>query len=173
MDIIQGIKRAIGIITLNSAVIKETSRDKNATGVTLLIWMFIPVAASIGTWSLRNIIPGIFVWTAVLGIGTAIYHILAQILGGKATYQQLLRPLGHQGVLYWVMIIPGIGPALSVVAMFWSIVIDIVTLKIVYKLSTARAAAVVLIPASIIITLVATFFAVIVAFMLAMIGKNI
>lgn len=140
------VKKGIEIAKLNGKVAEHVAKDKNATGMGVLILVLAGVAAAIGRLNPVGIIAipiaNIVGWFIMIGV----FHLIALLFGGKATFSELYRPLTVSSVIYWVSVIPFIGPVLSSIASLWEIVVSVVVIRDVHKLSTGKAVAVVVIP---------------------------
>ena len=149
MDFKKEIMDALELIKLNAKVIPKIVKNKEGLAAALIIAALAGVAYGIGTLNIPGIILGA-IWMIVgLFIGTAIIYAIAFLFGGKAKFMDLLKPIGYMYIIMWIAVIPLIGPVIAGIAGIWSIVVEVVIVKNIYKFSTGKAAAVVLIPVAI------------------------
>lgn len=153
MGFVEYVKTAWEIITLKEPAINSAADDEKATMWSIVFVILAGAAMAIGGLNPLGIIVlpifcliGSFVWTAVL-------WVFAKIFGGKGTYMETYRPLGLAYVAMWITIIPILGALVSMFVGIWMIVVEIMVIKNVQKLSTGKAAAVVLIPVAIIMVI--------------------
>ncbi len=85
--------------------------------------------------ALLGIVPALFLWSLLL-------HLLAKIFGGTGSFQATFRCHAYSSGVFALGIIPFVG--LSVAQIYW-VILQIFAVKNVHRMSTARAAAVVLI----------------------------
>lgn len=85
--------------------------------------------------ALVGIVPALFLWSLML-------HVLAKIFGGQGSLEATFRCHAYSSGVYALGVIPFVG--LSVAQIYW-VVLQIFAVKNAHRLSTARAAAVVLI----------------------------
>ena len=150
MDFKQGIMRAIGILKLDGATIKQTAQDSDSFAMALIIPILAGIAMAIGSLNpFGIIILPVFIIIGLF-IGTAILWVTAMLLGGKAGFMELLKPLGHSEMLNWITVIPILGPMISPLLGIYMLVVGIATIKHVYNFSWGKAIAVVAIPTVII-----------------------
>ncbi|MBI4145836.1 hypothetical protein HY489_00695 [Candidatus Woesearchaeota archaeon] len=157
MDFGKAVLQALQIVWLNAATVRTVAHDQNATlpaflipalggvlgSVVLAIFGYSPAAV------LVDLVVGVLASMAGVVGGTAVLYVTSLLFDGKAGFMELLRPMGHAGLLGWLsvlMVVPVFGVAVFYLAMIWSIVVDVVIVKNVGRLSTVRAVAVVLIP---------------------------
>lgn len=163
MGFVDYVKKGIDIVMLKGPVAASVAKDPKATGMGILIIILAGVAAAIGQLNLLGIIllPIMTIIGSFIGVG--ILHVVALIFGGKAAYMELYRAVATAYVVNWVAVIPMLGPMiLAPLAGLWSLVVSVVVIKNVYKLSTGKAVAVVLIPVvviAILVMILATFLA--------------
>lgn len=153
MTFVDYIKQGIEIAKLNTSALGKVSKDNNATGMAFLFIAIAGACSAIGMFDpVGIIIQPIFMIIAML-IVVGVLHILALIFGGKGTYMGLFKPLGIASVILWIAIIPYVGVILSFLLGIWMIVVEVMAIKTVHQLSTAKSVIVVLIPVIIIFML--------------------
>ncbi|HBG46380.1 MAG TPA: hypothetical protein DDW94_05250 [Deltaproteobacteria bacterium] len=69
----------------------------------------------------------------------AVFHTVARLFGGKASFQSYYRAAALASIVSWTQAIPVVGTYLSV----WSIPVNVVVLESVHKLRRLEAAAVI------------------------------
>ncbi|MBS3125693.1 YIP1 family protein [Candidatus Woesearchaeota archaeon] len=151
----EGVSRALAIIKLDGAAVDDTARDSSATGMAFLIAILAGVANAIGSLMLPGLIILPIMMVVGLLVSTLVLWIIAMIFGGRASFMELLRPIGHSMMLSWVTVIPIIGPFLSFFVGIWSIVMDVIIVREVFDFSTGKAVTVVLIP--VVVALIVAF----------------
>ncbi len=178
MNFVQSIKDAWEIVTLKERTIKKVAHDKDSWISAVLIILIAGVSGSIGSliamrsgfapyvgaMSAASVIfmPLIGLVMSVIVIG--LLHIIAKILGGKATFKQFYSTMGHATLLSWASLItylPFIGILFSIAITIWSLIADYFVIKTVQQLSTARAIWVLAIPLilmAIIVMIMIVFF---------------
>ncbi len=165
-------KQGIEILKLNGKVAEKISKDKKATNYAFLFVVLVGVAQAIGTFN----VPGIIVTPifTLIGsfIGVGILHILAKIFGGRADFMEFYRAFGIGYVGMWISVIPIIGPMLSGLLGLWYLAVNVVILKSVHKLSTAKAIIVIAIPLIIMFVLFIFLAATMVALLAGVMGNT-
>jgi len=143
------------VLKLDKTVFKEIRDDKEGFKQALVV---VILAALIGNiWAITSSM-GLLLVAVLIGapIGWLIYggilHIIAKLLGGKATYKGYLSVLGYAEAPTALGIIPIIG---APIGWIWGLVCAIYATRDVHELSTGKAAAVVLIPVAVITVIVA------------------
>ncbi len=139
------VARMIGAATLNIQTYEEVEADSDATGQAAAVVAMVAVASGIGT-------AGEGLFSALLAPGAALlgwliwagitYLIGAKILGGTATWGELLRTLGFAhapGVLYLLAILPIVGWAIRLVLPFWMLAAGIIAIRQALDFSTGKA----------------------------------
>ena len=137
--------RMIGAATLNIQTYEEVEADSTATGQAAAVVAMVAVASGIGAagdglsaallapvWALL----GWLIWAGVT------YLIGDKILGGRATWGELLRTLGFAqapGVLYLLAFLPIVGWILGMVLPFWMLATGIVAIRQALDFGTGKA----------------------------------
>jgi len=162
------------ICTLNTAYIKRVKNLKLALVIIAIAGLFSGIASYLQAAYFPVDIPKIFsfintspklssiLFAPIFSIaGTCIvfgiYHGLAKLLGGKASYTEFFKPAGYASIIKWVLLvgfIPYLGIALNIIISIWTIIIYILIVKKVYNLSTKKSAIVILLPALIFFILI-------------------
>ena len=137
--------RMIGAAKLEVATYEEVERDTGATGQAALVVLIVAVAAAIGgaqagsegfIGGLVSAFVGWLVWAAVTWL------IGDKLLGGTATWGELLRTLGFAqspGVLYVLGIIPLLGWLVRLVVAVWLLIAGVIAIRQALDFSTGRA----------------------------------
>jgi hypothetical protein len=140
------LKQGIEIIKLDDKTATQVAKDEKSFAMAILFVALGGVASAIGMLNPIGIITGPIFTVGFFFVWIGILFLLARLFGGKGTYMELFRPAGIASVLTWVAVVPLLGVFLSMLASLWSIVVHIIIVRAVFKLSTGKAAAVVLIP---------------------------
>jgi len=140
----QVIERLQRVLKLDSTVFKELAEDENGTGVAVGISALASAISSIS--SDTNIIAGI-IFGAIFGaiglfVWTGLVFVTGKVFGGKATYSQLVRPIGFSAAPFAI----GIIPILGIVGLAYSLVIQIRAVREVNEVGDGSAVATVLLP---------------------------
>lgn len=158
MDFSNSIKQAIEILKLNKAAIEKVAKDKQATTAGILILIIGGIIGGIASkkWILLSITPIIVLIFSFIGIG--ILHLIAKLFGGKAEFIELYRVLTHASILNWLSIfdlVPYLKTAIAIITSIWGIVVNFVTIKNIYKISTLKTIFVIIIPILLFIVIMA------------------
>jgi hypothetical protein len=137
------VQRMIGAATLRIDTYEEVEADETATGQAAAVVAMVAVAAAIGAvgtgsvlWAPVSAIIGWLVWAGVT------YLIGDKLLGGTATWGELLRTLGFAqapGLLYFFGVIPFIGALVLPIVWIWMLVAGIVAIRQALDFSTGNA----------------------------------
>ncbi len=152
------VERIRRVVMLDEKVYKEIRDDEEATVQALVVLLLASIIG--GIWSIITA-PWIGLIFIVIGvpiilfIGTAILHVIAKLLGGKAGFMGYLRVLCYTQAPNALGIIPLIG---SIIGSLWVLVCEVIATKSAHELSLGRAITVVLLP---VIVLVLIIFAVV------------
>ena len=126
------VARMIGAATLNIQTYEEVEADSTATGQAAAVVAMVAVASGIGAiggglssaiFAPVGALLGWLVWAGVT------YLIGDKILGGTATWGELLRTLGFAqspGVLYLLAVLPLVGWVIRLVLPFWMLVAGVI-----------------------------------------------
>jgi len=136
--------RMFGAAMLRSSVFDELEADTRATGQAALVVGLVAVAAAVG--GIRGGAGAIaFIVAAYLGWlfwSAAAYLIGARLLGGTATWGELLRTIGFAqspGVLYVLAVIPYLDALVRIGVWLWIVAAVIVAIRQALDFGTARA----------------------------------
>ena len=139
--------RMRGAAMLDVPTYEEVEADKSATGQAAAVVAIVAVASAIGSYrggmsgiigALIGSLIGWLVWAGVT------YLIGDKLLGGTATWGELLRTLGFAqapGVLYVLGIIPGLGAILRFAVSLWVLVAGVIAIRQALDFSTGKAVA--------------------------------
>lgn len=145
-----GRRRSLGERMKDAALLRigayeEVETDTTATGQAALVVGIVAVAMAIGgvqegaagfIGGLIAVYLGWLLWSAVT------YLIGDKLLGGTATWGELLRTLGFAqspGVLYVLGIIPFLGGIITFIVAIWILVAGIVAIRQALDFSTGKA----------------------------------
>ena len=139
------VDRMKGAAMLDVATYEEVEHDEQATGQAAVVVVIVAICAAIGAvWrggpsiiaGPISAILGWLLWSAVT------YLIGAKLLGGVATWGELLRTIGFAqspGVLMIFGIIPILGGLVRIVVMIWLLIAGIVAIRQALDFSTGKA----------------------------------
>lgn len=139
------IDRMRGAALLDIPTYEDVEADKTATGQAGTVVAIVAVASAIGSYA--NGVPGIIVALCASLIGWLVwagvtYLIGDKLLGGTATWGELLRTLGFAqapGVLAVLGIIPGVGGVIRFVVSIWVLVAGVIAIRQALDFSTGKA----------------------------------
>jgi hypothetical protein len=141
------VDRMKGAAMLDVATYEEVEHDEKATGQAAIVVIIVAVCSAIGAvWrggpsiiiAPVSAILGWLLWAAVT------YIIGARLLGGTATWGELLRTLGFAqapGVLMIFGIIPLLGGVVRLIVALWLLVAGVVAIRQALDFSTGKAIA--------------------------------
>ena len=132
---------------LNIDLYEEVEADETATGQAAMVVGIVAVASAIGAANagIGGIIGGLL--AAFLGwlIWSGITYLIGdKLLGGTATWGELLRTLGFAqspGVLYALAIIPVLGGVIRFAVAIWILVAGVIAIRQALDFSTGKAIA--------------------------------
>lgn len=141
-------KRIKRVLATDKTVFKEIAEDRNALTEALIVVVLSIFIGSIWDVLISGYILSTLMFMLVgipIGwvISGGILHILAKILGGKASYANYLKVVGYSTAPEFLGIIPIVG---SVIGALWSIKCLWYATKEVHELSWMKAAIVVGLP---------------------------
>lgn len=139
--------RMIGAARLDVSVYEEVEADSTATGQAAGVVAIVALCSAIG--GIGAGAQGVFSGLIAALVGWAIwagvtYLIGDKVLGGTATWGELLRTLGFAqapGVLFALGVIPLIGGLISIAVGLWILVTGIVAIRQALDFGTGRAVA--------------------------------
>jgi hypothetical protein len=140
-------ERIIGAARLDDSVYEEVEHDSDATVQAAGIVVLVAAASALG--GLDRSAAGISTAVAVSIIGWLLwagitYLIGDKLLGGTATWGELLRTLGFAqapGMLLMLMAVPAIGWAVQLVVGIWMLLAGVVAIRQALDFGTGRAIA--------------------------------
>ena len=139
------VARMIGAATLNIDTYEEVEADSTATGQAAAVVAMVAVASGIGAAGegLSSIVLapvsallGWLIWAGVT------YLIGDKILGGTATWGELLRTLGFAqspGVLYLLAVLPVFGGLVRFVVALWILAAGVIAIRQALDFGTGKA----------------------------------
>ena len=139
------IQRMKGAAMLDVGVYEEVEADESATAQAAGVVAIVAVAQAIGAsgdglgGALGAVIGAVLGWLLWAGIT---YVIGDKLLGGTATWGELLRTIGFAqapGVLYVLAWIPLLGWLVRVVVAFWVLVAGVIAIRQALDFSTGKA----------------------------------
>lgn len=143
-------ERMKGAALLDNATYEEVEADTNATGQAAVVVAIGAIAAGIGMARggaggiIAAVISSLIGWAGWAGIT---YIIGDKVLGGTATWGELLRCLGFAQsprVLLALGLIPGLGRIVFPVVGIWVLITGVVAVRQALDFSTGKAIATVL-----------------------------
>jgi hypothetical protein len=139
------VQRMLGAATLNIDTYEEVEHDTTATAQAAAVVVLVAMASSVGAARTGGAsfiflpmlqIVGWLIWAGVT------YLIGDKLLGGTATWGELLRTLGFAqspGMLYVLAVLPGIGGWVRFVVGLWVLVAGIIAIRQALDFSTGKA----------------------------------
>lgn len=137
--------RMAGAAKLEVGTYEEVEADESATGQAAIVVALVALAQAIGNADggsagiIGGLVGAFLVWLIWSGIT---YLIGDKLLGGTATWGELLRTLGFAqspGVLYVFAIVPFLGWAVEVVVAIWILVAGIIAIRQALDFGTGKA----------------------------------
>ena len=132
MNIIDELRKAIEIIQLKEKTILKVAKNKNAIAAALVITGIAGLLSSILTLNGSTIAFSIIGSLIGLVVVVVLVWGISKIFSGKATFMQVLIPVGYSELLGWVAIlatIPYLGRLVQLITGLWSIVVLAVVIK--------------------------------------------
>lgn len=138
-------ERMLGAAKLDVSIYEEVEADTEATSQAAGVVAIVALASAIGgigagaTGALGGLAAAIIGWLLWAGIT---YLIGDKLLGGTATWGQLLRTLGFAqapGVLFALAIVPVLGWFVAIVVAVWLLFTGIVAIRQALDFGTGRA----------------------------------
>jgi len=139
------VQRMLGAATLNIDTFEEVEADETATMQAAAVVAMVAVASAIGaagdgdTSIIMAPVAQIIGWLIWAGVT---YLIGDKILGGTATWGELLRTLGFAqspGLLYLFAIVPLLGGLIRLIVPIWMLVAGIIAIRQALDFSTGKA----------------------------------
>jgi hypothetical protein len=137
---------ALGIIGLKREAIREAAASDDLTLGAVVFVGISGLTSAAGVFDIFGIFYYPFVQLACFALLTGVLWFVARLFGGTGTYLAQLRAQGLTWALFWITIIPIVGPVLSVLAFLWWLVVDVAITEEVHGLSRGKSIAAVLLP---------------------------
>lgn len=137
--------RMLGAAMLKVATYEEVEHDSTATSQAAIVVGIVAIASAIGGAGggaggvIAGIIGALVGWLVWAGVT---YVIGDKLLGGTATWGELLRTLGFAqspGVLYVLAIIPILGWGVRFVIWIWLLIAGVIAIRQALDFSTGKA----------------------------------
>lgn len=137
--------RMKGAALLDVATYEDVEADQNATTQAAGVVAIVAVAQAIGSLGMGGngivmaVFSAIFGWLIWSGLT---YLIGDKLLGGTATWGELLRTIGFAqapGVLYVLGVVPLVGSVIRLVVGVWILVAGIIAIRQALDFSTGKA----------------------------------
>ena len=137
--------RMRGAATLDVPTYEEVEHDEKATGQAAVVVIIVAICSAIGAvWrggpsiiaAPIGAVLGWLLWAAVT------YVIGDKLLGGTATWAELLRTIGFAqapGVFMVLGIVPIIGGLMRLIVAIWMVVAGVIAIRTALRFSTAKA----------------------------------
>jgi hypothetical protein len=138
-------ERMMGAARVDPAIYTEVEHDTTATGQAAGVVAIVAICSAIGGAAggplgmFSGVVAALLGWLLWAGVT---YLIGDKLLGGTATWGELLRALGFAqapGVLYILAVIPFFGWLVRLVVGLWVLVCGIVALREALDFSTGKA----------------------------------
>lgn len=139
------LERMIAAAKLEVDLYEEVEADESATSQAALVVGLAAVASGIGAAGegaaalFGGVVAGLLGWLVWSGVT---YLIGDKLLGGTATWGQLLRTIGFAqsaGVLYVLAVIPVLGGFVRLAVMVWVLVAGIIAIRQALDFTTGKA----------------------------------
>lgn len=153
------LQEAIQILQLDTRAISRVAKDEEALLPALLFFAIGGLANGAGHFSFTGMVFGPILATLMSFVFVGLLSIIARLFGSTASFLELYRPLGVAAPLHWVQAVPLIGSFLGALALFYFAVIAGLTIETTGHLPRAKAIAVVVLLAGIVLFLVLVFLA--------------
>lgn len=137
--------RMMGAATLSIDTFEEVEADTTATGQAAVVVILVAVASGIGSLGeglMAAILAPVFALLGWLIWAGVTYLIGDKLLGGTATWGELLRTLGFAqspGVLYLLAVIPLLGFFVRILLPFWMLVAGVIAIRQALDFGTGKA----------------------------------
>ncbi len=138
------VERMIAAARLDTSLYEEVEADTTATGQAALVVGIVAVAAAIGgaRGGAGGVLGGLI--SAYLGwlLWSAITYGIGSLLGGTATWGELLRTLGFAqspGVFFLFVLVPILGRLVVLVVAVWLLVAGVIAIRQALDFGTGRA----------------------------------
>ncbi len=155
------LQQSIQILQLDVGTINRVSRDEEALLPALLFFAIAGLASGAGQFSFRGMIFGPIVATILSFVLVGLLSVLSRLFGGNAEFLDLYRPLGVAAPIFWVQVVPLLGPFLVFLALVYFAVVAVAVVEQTGRLPKTKALAIVALLAGISLFLVLVFLAVV------------
>ncbi len=141
----QLVDRMVGAARLDIHVYEDVEADMDATSQAALVVGIVAIASAIGgagaggVGVIGGLVSAFAAWLVWAGVT---YVIGDKLLGGTATWGELLRTIGFAqapGVLYVLAVVPILGSVVYPVVWIWLLVATIVAIRQALDFSTGKA----------------------------------
>lgn len=142
------LKKSLEIIKLKGTAAQEAAADERALVPGILILAIGGFAVAIGAVLEGQVTAmaetAFFILFApilnilMFSIFIAVFHGVARLFGGKATFQEYYRATSLAWIISWAQAVPVFGTIVSL----WSVPVNVVILKSVHRLTTLESVAV-------------------------------
>ena len=138
-------ERMLGAAKLDLHVYEEVEADESATAQAAIVVAIVAIASGIGgaqggaAGFFGGLIAAFLGWLLWSGVT---YLIGDKLLGGTATWGELLRTIGFAqspGVLYVLGVVPGVGGLIRLLVAIWLLVAGIIAIRQALDFSTGKA----------------------------------
>ena len=155
------VDRMKGAAMLDVPTYEEVEADTTATGQAAVVVAIVAVCSAIGaigrggTGIIGALIGAFVSWLLWSGVA---YLIGEKVLGGTATWGELLRTLGFAqapGILSILAIVPGLRWAVLFVVWIWTVVTGVIAIRQALDFSTGKAVATALLSGLVILVVTA------------------
>lgn len=139
------VARMMGAAMLDVRTYEEVEHDERATGQAAVVVAIVAICSAIGGMGggergvIGGLVGAIVGWLLWAGVT---YVIGDKLLGGTATWGELLRTLGFAqspGVLLLVAFIPLLGGLVTAVVGIWVLITSVIAIRQALDFSTGRA----------------------------------
>jgi hypothetical protein len=139
------LERIVAAALLKSDVYEEVEADTEATQSAAIVVVLVSLASAVGgardglTAAMASLIGALVGWLIWSGVT---YLIGDKLLGGTATWGELLRTIGFAqapGLLAVFGIVPGVAPLLRLVLPLWTLAAVIIAIRQALDFGTGRA----------------------------------
>ena len=140
-------ERMMGAARLDVAIYEQVEADESATTQAALVVGLVALASGIGGASaggmgfVGGLVAAFVGWLVWAGVT---YVIGDKLLGGTATWGELLRTIGFAqspGVLYVLAVIPVLGGLVRLAVAIWLLVAGVIAIRQALDFSTGKAVA--------------------------------
>lgn len=125
MDYASYLQKGMQILQLDKSAVAEVSRDEDALVPAMVFFGLAGLANGAAQFSFRGMIFGAIVAALLSFVIVGLLNVLARLFGGTANFLELYRSLGVAAPIFWVLVVPTIGPFLGFLAVvYYSVVAE-------------------------------------------------